>query len=165
MIAVGVVDIPKGCQLIAGEVVEEGAKAGGVGEYAAGLEQDGQAKAFGVGNENAERAADALIVVAQSHDTDIRHLHIVGDLHDVANVVQAVLAGDIAGGVKHRNGELFLPKLTDGGRGIVFMEGTAAIGQRGGLMDIVDLNASEAHVQGGLDVFFPADVEPAAGGE
>ena len=88
-IAVGVVDVPQGAQLIAGEIVQHAAQSGGVGVDAAGLDENAHALLPGNGNQRGKRLPDGVLVVKLGCDTDAGALDIVGDLHHGHNIRHA----------------------------------------------------------------------------
>ena len=64
--------------------------------------------------------------------------------------------GNIHRGIEAGNGQLQIPQLTDGCRHTVLMEGTAAAGQGGEFVQIVDFNAGELHFQRAVQQLLPA---------
>ena len=88
-IPVGVVNVPEGAQLVAGEFIQKGTKPAGIGIDAAGLDENAHALLPGNGNQRGKRLPDGVLVVKLGCDTDAGALDIVGDLHHGHNIRHA----------------------------------------------------------------------------
>ena len=75
-VAVRMMNVPKGRQLVAGEVVHQVAQQRGIGIYAAGLDQDGDAALLRHGDEAGEVTADDFRRIGLGEGADIRRAHV-----------------------------------------------------------------------------------------
>ena len=164
LVAVGVVDVPEGGELVAGEVIHQGAEPGRVGVDAAGLEEDGHVQPLGLGQEAPQILAHRVLVVGEGAGRHVGHLGVAGRLHQTAHCLRPAV-GKIHGGVEAGNFQLLLPELADGCRRLVLVEGAAAVLKGRELLEVVDLDAAEFHVKGGVDPLLPGEIGPAAGGK
>ena len=165
VVPVGMVHVPERAQLIAGERVEQRAQPGRVGKDAAGLEQDRDPLRLGGGEERFERGGDPRVVIALCGHGDIRTLHVVRQLHEGGHGLGAVLARDVAGGIEARDAQALLPELPRRRCGGIAVQRAAAAGQLRRFVDVIELDAAEAHGLGHLHLLLPGDLLPAACGK
>ena len=165
VVPVGMVHVPERAQLIAGERVEQRAQPGRVGKDAAGLEQDRDPLRLGGGEERFERGGDPRVVIAPCGHGDIRTLHVVRQLHEGGHGLSAVLARDVAGSIEARDAQALLPELPRRRGGGIAVQRAAAAGQLRRFVDVIELDAAEAHGLGHLHLLLPGDLLPAACGK
>ena len=165
VVPVGMVHIPERAQLVAGKRIEQRAQPGRVGKDAAGLEQDRDPLRLGGGEERFECGGDPRVVIALRSHGDIRTLHVVRQLHEGCHGLGAVLARDVAGGIEARDAQALLPELPRRRGGGIAVQRAAAAGQLRRFVDVIELDAAEAHGLGHLHLLLPGDLLPAACGK
>ena len=165
-VPVRMVHIPKGTGKVTGVAFQKSTQLGSIGIDTAGLDENADTLLFCQGQQPLQIAVDHLFVGAGCPGHHIRHFQIMCNVHHVRKDVRIGFTfRKIQRSIQTGNRKLQVPQLPDGGCDIVLVERSAAIGHFRELEQIVDFNAGELHVQGGMDHLIPMQVAPAAGGK
>ena len=159
-------NIPQNCQLIAGEAVQQVTESCGVRVDTGGLNEQGNVFFSCLGQQDGQILPDLIFVVSQSNGADVGNVSVLGHFHQRFQPPDAVGAGrQVVRAVKAGNLQLLFPELTDSSGGPIFMERTGLIQQGIELGQIVNFNATKAHIQSQIHHFLPAQFGPATGGK
>ena len=166
VIAIGMMNIPKNREIVAGKAVEHVSESACVGVDTAGLYENTDTDALRVGNERLESRVNSILVAVNSAYDYVENASVVGNIHQRLYLIGYRAAeGYIERGIKAGNIQLHIAQSADGGSRVVFMEGTAAVNEGVKLREIVDLYAAKSHLGCHLDHFIEGKAGPTASGK
>ena len=165
-VPIGMVHIPQSTHIIAGKALQHGAQTTCVGINTAGLDENAHTDLLGGIHQRRKIPAHKFLIFRQRTGRHIGNMGVMGGLHQLREHLYALRTfRQIHRGIKAGNDQLLIPKLADGCRHLMLVEGAALFQHGVEFGQIIDLNAAKAHFQSGLYHFIPGEVGPAAGGK
>ena len=161
VIPIGVVNIPECCQIVTGKLIHQSTKSGSVCIDAAGLDQQADAPILCIGQQLSQSLIYPLFPLLQSTDYHIGHLRHLRCGNQIKYGLQ-LLRGNITRAIQAGNAQLLLPQLSQSCGDLVLMEGSPLLLQLG-FVEIIDLNAAEAHIQSCVHQLLPGQIQPTTG--